>query len=302
MAAQRARKTARKPKQLGQAGPHVDYLEDISGLYIHFGEHDDAAPLMPRGHWHNSVEMNYLARGAATYLLGDQHVELPAGRLMLFWGAMPHVIVNQRAPLTAYSMHIPLTHFVGWSLPEDFVHRLLRGRVAVEPQNPFSYVTTALFQEWRQDIRAHLMEWDAIIGLEVKARIQRMIQAMRASPSWEEMRDKPALPAEVHSVQAMARHIALSFQNPLTVVNVAQHAGLHPKYATQLFRKRWGMSLKKYITLNRLHHAQYLLMTTGMDIVSIAFESGFGSVSQFYGVFQKACGMSPKHYRDHNGR
>ena len=57
------------------------------------------------------------------------------------------------------------------------------------------------------------------------------------------------------------------------------------------------MTLREYLTQQRLSQAQRLLATTDSKVVDVAFASGFGSVSQFYDVFTRYCGQSPNHFR-----
>ena len=48
---------------------------------------------------------------------------------------------------------------------------------------------------------------------------------------------------------------------------------------------------------SRVSHAQRLLATTDMKIVDVAFDSGFTSISRFNDAFRRACGCSPREYR-----
>ena len=56
-------------------------------------------------------------------------------------------------------------------------------------------------------------------------------------------------------------------------------------------------SLNSYIRLVRLRRAQNLLEGTDREITEIAYTCGFGSLSNFYRVFQDLTGQSPGEYR-----
>jgi transcriptional regulator GlxA family with amidase domain len=43
--------------------------------------------------------------------------------------------------------------------------------------------------------------------------------------------------------------------------------------------------------------AQALLLSTDTDIVTVAFEAGFGSVSRFYEAFGRHFAMPPRQFR-----
>jgi transcriptional regulator GlxA family with amidase domain len=61
-----------------------------------------------------------------------------------------------------------------------------------------------------------------------------------------------------------------------------------------VFKKSTGMSLGEYVTLLRLSYAQALLMKEDINILQIAMDSGFGSVSAFNKCFRKQSGMTPR--------
>ena len=50
--------------------------------------------IMPAPHWHAQVEINYMFRGALEYRMRGHSVELKAGQFCLFWGGLPHQVVD----------------------------------------------------------------------------------------------------------------------------------------------------------------------------------------------------------------
>ena len=64
-----------------------------------------------------------------------------------------------------------------------------------------------------------------------------------------------------------------------------------------VFRKATGMTLNEYVNLLRLSYAQALLMNEGANVISVAMDSGFGSLSAFNRSFRKLAGMSPSDFR-----
>ncbi|WP_438997741.1 helix-turn-helix transcriptional regulator [Candidatus Puniceispirillum sp.] len=60
-------------------------------------------------------------------------------------------------------------------------------------------------------------------------------------------------------------------------------------------------SLTQYVNELRLNHARALLMDTNDKIVSIALDSGFGSLSQFYSLFRKQFGVTPRPIKIEHG-
>jgi AraC-like DNA-binding protein len=102
---------------------------------------------------------------------------------------------------------------------------------------------------------------------------------------------------KLNKVEQMACLIAKRYTEPLTVTEISEEVGLHPNYAMGLFKRAFGTTLIDYLVHHRVSHAQRLLATTDDKVVEIAFGSGFNSISRFNEAFRRACGCTPRQYR-----
>ena len=119
-----------------------------------------------------------------------------------------------------------------------------------------------------------------------------------AGPSLRRRKSPAAVhPQHLSRAEEMAYFIARNYTEPLTAEAVARHVGLHPNYAMTLFQQTFGTTLLKYVTRHRLSHAQRLLVTTTDSVLTIAYGSGFGSLSRFNEAFRGAFGCTPREYR-----
>lgn len=92
-----------------------------------------------------------------------------------------------------------------------------------------------------------------------------------------------------------ARH---NCRNPLlSNEEVAGHVGYHPYYVSNLVKKATGYSLRQYIINTRLKRARNLLCSTKLDIITIAKDCGFNSVTYFNRLFKENIGITPGEYR-----
>lgn len=252
---------------------------------------------MPRPDRHNEIEMNLLERGSVTYLLGGGKVTVEAGRMSLFWAAIPHQIINVGDETSYYVATVPLAWFLQWNLPARLAEPILHGRVVAEPRCRESPRDVETFRRWQHDLARPTQAKRRVVLLEIEARLLRMAMALPAeraptrsnTPSME----SPAL----SKAEEIACFLARNYQRPLCAAEVGKAVRLHPNYAMNLFKKVFTITLTEYLTQHRLSHAQRLLATTGGKILSIAMDSGFGSVSRFNDVFRKSFGCSPRAYR-----
>jgi len=252
---------------------------------------------MPRRHRHNTVELNYIREGWVGYLLPGRFLRVPPRRFTVFWGATPHQIVEMARNTWLYSLHVPLAWFLDWNLPEDFTARVLRGAFAMEPDHRRAPFDGALFTQWASDLDLPGRPNDGLLLLELRARLHRLALSLDREVLWAHAGAHGAMPADLTKVETMARFVAENYTEDLSAEEVAEHVGLHPKYASQLFHGKCGITLKQYITMNRVHHAQLLLLTTDLNVLDVAMRAGFGSASRFYASFHSLCGQSPRDYR-----
>jgi AraC family transcriptional regulator len=77
----------------------------------------------------------------------------------------------------------------------------------------------------------------------------------------------------------------------------ASEAGLSPFHFLRLFTKALGVTPHQYLVRSRLRHAARLLADQDLAITDIAFDVGFGDLSNFVRTFRRAAGVSPRAFR-----
>lgn len=254
---------------------------------------------MRRPDHHNEVELNFLESGSVTYLLGGKKTVVEAGRLGVFWAAIPHQIIDFGDHTSYYVATIPLQCFLQWRLPEKFVQPLMQGRLVSEPTAERAASDAQLFAHWEEDLLAKSTEIERPVLLEMQARLIRLALKIPASPKARSKRDRLSALTDsgLNKVELMACFIAQNYTEKLSVRQIGDFVQLHPNYAMNLFQKTFGTTLINYLTQHRVSHAQRLLATTDHTVTEVAYQSGFLSISRFNDAFRRACGCSPREYR-----
>ena len=254
---------------------------------------------MRRPDHHNEVELNFLESGTVTYLLGGRKTVVDAGRLSVFWAAIPHQIIDFGSETSYFVATIPLQYFLQWRLPDHFVQPLLQGRLIHEPTTDRAVSDAQLFAHWEEDLPQENAEVEKAVLLEMQARLVRLALNLPARRQRTDKRDRLAIVSDtgLNKVEQMACFIAQHYTERLTVEEIGKFVKLHPNYAMNLFQKSFGTTLVHYLTQHRVSHAQRLLATTDSTIADVAFSSGFNSISRFNEAFRRACGCSPREYR-----
>ncbi|MEQ9423965.1 MAG: helix-turn-helix transcriptional regulator [Cyclobacteriaceae bacterium] len=88
-------------------------------------------------------------------------------------------------------------------------------------------------------------------------------------------------------------------QESITIDVIADKLNLQPYLVSQAINASYGKSLPELVSEYRIEHAKKLLTAEEqeMNIKSIAFESGFTTISAFYSTFKKITKMTPKEFR-----
>lgn len=77
----------------------------------------------------------------------------------------------------------------------------------------------------------------------------------------------------------------------------AKEAGLSPFHFLRLFANVLGVTPHQYLVRSRLRRAARLLADDARSITDIAFDIGFGDLSNFVRTFHRAAGVSPRAFR-----
>jgi AraC family transcriptional regulator len=84
---------------------------------------------------------------------------------------------------------------------------------------------------------------------------------------------------------------------PIDLESAAKEAGLSPFHFLRLFASVLGVTPYQYLVRSRLRHAARLLADQSRSITDVAFDVGFGDLSNFVRTFHRAAGVSPRGFR-----
>ncbi|MFN3148855.1 helix-turn-helix domain-containing protein [Bremerella sp.] len=244
---------------------------------------------MPRPDRHNEVELNLLTSGSLTYLFGGQRTTIEAGSLAIFWAAIPHQIVDFDSKSPYFVLTLPLSDFLQIGLDRKVMNRILDGELL--HSKPHAETDILSFQQWEFDLRNSDAALRHAASMEVQARLLRFARGVSEGVTVRSS-------ADLSRADKLACYIAQNYQKALTIQAVADAVNLNANYASGLFRNTFGTTITSFIVQHRISHAQRLLVTTRDAILDVALASGFQSLSRFNEAFKKACGCSPREYRN----
>lgn len=98
-------------------------------------------------------------------------------------------------------------------------------------------------------------------------------------------------------LKLIMKKIETDYQENLTVGEMAELSGFSQSHFMKFFKANMGTSFIEYLNEYRLSMAARLLITSSMDILHIAVDTGFSNISYFNRIFKKKFGMTPGQYR-----
>lgn len=101
----------------------------------------------------------------------------------------------------------------------------------------------------------------------------------------------------VARVTEVVRAIESASSDNLTLSRLAAWAGLSPYHFLRTFRRLTGLTPHQYVRRSRLRAAALRLAGEKTKVIDVAYESGFGDVSNFNRAFRDEFGASPLAYR-----
>jgi AraC-like DNA-binding protein len=125
--------------------------------------------------------------------------------------------------------------------------------------------------------------------------LQLAAQAVRLARGLPNYGSSP--PMALARVARSLRTIESHSEDKLSLSDLAREARLSPYHFLRTFARLTGMTPHQYVLRARIRKAATRLLTESAKVLDIAFDCGFGDVSNFNRAFRTEFGISPRVYR-----
>lgn len=98
-------------------------------------------------------------------------------------------------------------------------------------------------------------------------------------------------------MEQISQFLQEHFRESVTLENIASFINLTPQSCSRYFSNTMGKTFSAYLNEVRIAHACNQLLDTNESIISVAFDSGYSSLTNFNRRFKALRGVTPKEYR-----
>lgn len=98
-------------------------------------------------------------------------------------------------------------------------------------------------------------------------------------------------------VKQIMAYLVEHYKQPIRLEQIAEHVQMSPFHLERTFTQATGKTPRQQLEQIRIDKATYLLRTTDMSNLTVCYEVGFQTPSNFYRVFRQVKGCTPNTYR-----
>jgi AraC-like DNA-binding protein len=254
-------------------------------------------------HYHSEYEIIYLLESTGTRFVAD-HIELfGPGDLVMVAGNLPHFYRNDEIYYEEGSqlkanrivVQFPLDFMKPQidTYPEllnirNLMIRSNKGIRFLPPQNTeIGEMLLGLpkLQGFRQ-----LMRFLEILNIMALNTNYKLLASDAYQPGRHELFD--------NRLEKVMRFLTYNYQNPITLPEIAEIAGMHPTSFCRYFKDKTGKQLSVYLNELRIGFACKLLIKGSLQVSQICYETGFNNLSNFNRTFKSITGLTPTQYQE----
>lgn len=249
-------------------------------------------------HWHDYFEITLVLEGAGCYYAGGHSFDVGAGDIVIFNNSELHgwqvvqsemkvlVLIFSGALVAGYSSFSE-TEYLG-----PFIERGSGFKNKVGAEEPCAAEIASIMSDIRGEWRQKNMGY----ALMIRANVLRILTMLvRHYSDSDRDADLPAQKSRaLKRMQRALDYIHDHYCEKITLQDAARTIYMSPNYFSHYFHSATGVCFSDYVTLLRIRRARALLENTGKSIYEIALECGFPNSSNFYRLYRKHTGTSPR--------
>ncbi len=248
-------------------------------------------------HWHSYYEITLILEGSGCYYVNGQALEVSPGDIMIFNSAELHGWQVFRPELRVLAMVFSSALVVGYgdfsetAYLQPFIERNATFQNRVPREDPVAAQIAETMREIRKEWTEKVTGYPLMIRADVLRILTLLVRHFHAEDRGASFSDRSRA---LLRLKPALEYIDANFGEKLTLQETAEQVYMSPNYFSHYFHTATGVSFSDYVSMRRVRQARELLETTSQSIYEIAVSCGFRNSSNFYRLYKKHTGGSPR--------
>lgn len=247
-------------------------------------------------HFHPECELAYVVRGSGTRCIGDSIEPFSAGDMVMIGPNVPHRWMSNECSNNQSEMLV-------LQFPADcFGEKLL--------SNPESKRLHQLLSQAGKGLRilsdatytplSYLKDIQRLTGLRQLSAFLALLDALCQAPKQMlNAQDYCTTHNDINNLRIakVTRYVKQHLSAQIKQTEVADLVCMTPQSFSRFFKATTGQTFVSFVNVLRINEACKLLTNTNQDIIDIAYECGYGNLSNFNRRFAQIKQSTPSEYR-----
>lgn len=283
--------------KLKESNSHGDFLLPLSYYCCLLPEDFSILPM----HWHEEMEMTYIAKGSCQYEIELESYLLEEGDLLFIQPCHLHTIKYHGsipAATQSFVFHLGMLHgfqtdassiqyFMPLTRNEVSMNRIIKSSA---PQ--YTALKDAFFQ-----LTALYEHKPFGYELEMKSLFFHIFFLLFSNGYIHKKKELSLKQSTTEKIKTVLTYIQSNYAKPLAIAELAAVCDFSEYHFMRFFKKHVGITCIEYINNYRLDVASKLLEKSDIPVLNIAFDVGFTNISYFNKLFKQKFRVTPSVYR-----
>ena len=245
-------------------------------------------------HWHSEIEIIRVLDGKLKVKINNRNYNAEKGDIIFINSEMVHSAVPDNCIYECIIFHIDFLYVGDYSC-KFFIDSILNHEYIVKEYSPNdnSQIHTALnnlFEVMNKKSSGYKF---SVIGTLYKLFSVIIDNHLYYNTSGSLISNDKNVP-KLKNVLSFIRD---NFDKPISLSDMADAAGMSPKYFCYFFRNMTDKTPVEYLNVYRVEKASKKLLNTDLSVTDIAFSCGFNDLSYFVKTFKSIKKITPAKFR-----
>ncbi|MEC0333806.1 AraC family transcriptional regulator [Paenibacillus macerans] len=272
-------------------------------LYIYKVEHQAGVLSILPIHWHNEMEIIYLARGTATFRIESREFAIREGEALVVHPGELHSGINDHdAGICYYSLVFKLSwlsSLQGDRIQELFLGPILQGTARLPALLSAPEGTPPELLDYIRQLLTRFEQRSPAYELSLKGLLLLLIGDVCRHGLMEKNDDQGKRHAYEYNrqIKKVLAYMEEHSHEKLELDQLAAVVSLSRSHFCKFFKTQTGMRPMEYVNFIRINKAAGLLRSGSYNVLEAALESGYQHVSYFSKWFRFYMNMTPAEYK-----